>query len=112
MQINAEMGGEGGSQERRDILRGTSFYGLSAETYMTDLQFLQRCEYRFTSSGVRSCVTLLLVRDVSKKCSSVIPKVQGIQILDTLTLEASRARRPESSYSMRSRKKLRCYVQG
>ena len=44
--------------------------------------------------------------DVSKELSSVIPKVRGIQSLKTLTLEASRARRNESSFSMRSRKKL------
>ena len=51
-QSNAEMGGEAGSHERHDTLHGTSFYGLSAETCMRDLQFLQRCKYRFTSSGV------------------------------------------------------------
>jgi hypothetical protein len=40
LQSNAEMSGEGGSHMRRDILRGTSFYGLSAGKYMRDLQFL------------------------------------------------------------------------
>lgn len=77
LQSNAEMGGEGGSHELRDILRGTLFHGLSAETCVRDLQFLHRCKYRFTSSGVWSCVTLLAVRDVSKERSSFIPKVQG-----------------------------------
>jgi len=52
LQSNAEMGGEGGSHELRDILRGTLFHGLSAETCVRDLQFLHRCKYRFTSSGV------------------------------------------------------------
>ena len=52
LQSNVEMGGGGGSHKHRDILRGTSFYDLSTETCVTDLQFLQRCKYRFTSSGM------------------------------------------------------------
>jgi len=51
LQSNAEMGGEGGSHERREILRGASLYGLSVETFMRDLEFLKRCKYRYTSSG-------------------------------------------------------------
>jgi len=52
LQSNVEMGGERGSHNRRDMLRCTLFYGLSAETRVRDLQFLHRCKYGFTSSGV------------------------------------------------------------
>jgi len=52
LQNNAEMGGKGGSHERRDMLCGTLFSGLSAETCVRDLQFLHQCKYGFTSSGV------------------------------------------------------------
>lgn len=51
-QSNAEMGGEVGSHERLNMLRGTLFYGLSAEICVRDLQFLHQCKYGFTSSGV------------------------------------------------------------
>lgn len=40
LQSNAEIGGEGGSHDNRDIICCTSFYGLSAENFMRDLQFL------------------------------------------------------------------------